>query len=43
MILDPVTHHIFVPAADTKPNPERQNRPMPVPGTFKVLMYGPRE
>ncbi|MGE0816128.1 MAG: YncE family protein [Vicinamibacterales bacterium] len=40
MVLDPATHMIYVPAADTTPNPARQNRPMPVPGTFKVLMFG---
>ncbi|MFN7977374.1 MAG: hypothetical protein U0P30_04505 [Vicinamibacterales bacterium] len=42
MILNPVTHEIFVPAADTAPNPARQNRPAPVPNSFKVLMFGPQ-
>ena len=40
MILDPVSHNIFVPAATTTPNPSGTGRPVPVPGTFKVLMYG---
>ena len=40
MILDPVTHNIFVPAAMTIPNPAGRGRPQPVTGTFKVLMYG---
>lgn len=40
MILDPVTHDIFVPAAATTPNPSGKGRPLPVPGTFRVLMYG---
>ena len=40
MILDPVTHHIFVPGAMTTPNPAGKGRAVPVPGTFKVLMFG---
>jgi len=40
MILDPVTHNIFVPAAQTTPNPAGRGRAVPVAGTFKVLMYG---
>ena len=40
MILDPVTHNVFVPAAMTMPNPAGRGRPQPVAGTFKVLMYG---
>lgn len=40
MILDPVTHNIFVPAAMTTPNPSGRGRGVPVTGTFKVLMYG---
>ena len=40
MILDPVTHNIFVPAAMTMPNPAGRGRPQPVAGSFKVLMYG---
>ena len=42
MILDPVSHNIFVPAAKPVPNPSGRGRPQPVPGTFKVLMYGMR-
>lgn len=42
MILDPVSHNIFVPAAKTIPNPSGRGRPQPVAGTFKVLMYGMR-
>jgi DNA-binding beta-propeller fold protein YncE len=40
MILDPVSHNIFVPAANTVPNPAGRGRPQAVAGTFKVLMYG---
>lgn len=40
MILDPVSHNIYVPAAKTMPNPAGRGRPLPVPGTFKVLMFG---
>ena len=40
MILDPATHNIFVPAATTMPNPAGRGRPVPVTGTFKILMYG---
>ena len=40
MILDPVTHAIFVPAGDTTPNPSGSGRAMSVPGTLKVLMFG---
>ena len=40
MILDPVTHNIYVPAAMTMPNPAGRGRPVPVAGTFKVLMFG---
>jgi DNA-binding beta-propeller fold protein YncE len=41
MILDPVSHRIYVPAADTMPNPAGRGRPLPVTGTFKVLVFGP--
>jgi DNA-binding beta-propeller fold protein YncE len=41
MILDAATHDIFVPAAMTTANPAGKGRPMPVAGTFKVLMFGP--
>ena len=40
MILDPTTHNLFIPAAMTIPNPAGRGRPAPVPGSFKVLMYG---
>jgi len=40
MILDPVSHNIFVPVAVTAPNPAGRGRPVPVPGSFKVLMLG---
>jgi DNA-binding beta-propeller fold protein YncE len=40
MILDPVTHNIYVPAANTTPNPNGRGRAQLVAGTFKVLMYG---
>ena len=42
MILDPVSHRVFVPAAMTTPNPTGRGRAVPVPGTFKVLVYGTR-
>ena len=42
MILDPVSHRIFVPAAVTAPNPTGRGRPVPVPGTFRVLICGMR-
>lgn len=41
MILDPVSHDIFVPAAMTMPNPSGRGRPRLVPGTFAVFVYGP--
>ena len=40
MILDPVSHNVYVPAAMTNPNPAGRGRAVPVPGTFKVLMFG---
>ena len=40
MVLDPVSHNIYVPAAKTTPNPAGRGRAVPVPGTFKVLMFG---
>lgn len=42
MILDPVSHRIFVPAAITTPNPSGSGRPVPVAGSFKILIYGTR-
>lgn len=41
MILDPVSHRVYVPAADTMPNPTGRGRALPVSGTFKVLVFGP--
>jgi len=41
MILDPVTHNIYVPAATLQPAPAgARGRPQPVPDSFKVLVYG---
>jgi DNA-binding beta-propeller fold protein YncE len=40
MILDPTTHNVFIPAAMTTPNATGRGRATPVPGSFKVLMYG---
>jgi DNA-binding beta-propeller fold protein YncE len=40
MILDPTTHNVFIPAAMTTPNAGGRGRATPVPGSFKVLMYG---
>jgi DNA-binding beta-propeller fold protein YncE len=40
MILDPVSHNIYIPAADTMPNPAGRGRPVPVAGSMKVLVYG---
>jgi len=40
MILDPVSHNIFVPASITTQSPSVRGRPQPMAGTFKVLMYG---
>jgi DNA-binding beta-propeller fold protein YncE len=41
MILDPVTHRIYLSAATLQPRPAGETgRPQPVPGTFKVLVYG---
>lgn len=41
MILDPVTHRIYVPAATLEaPSPGAQGRPQPIADSFKVLVYG---
>jgi DNA-binding beta-propeller fold protein YncE len=41
MGLDPKTHRLFLPGADFKPNPDNPNgRPMVVPGSFVVMVYG---
>jgi len=37
--LDEVTHHLFLPAAQTQPNPAG-GRPKQVPGTFHVIEVG---
>ena len=47
MNIDPKTHNVFLttadfapaPAAPTKENPEAERKP--IPGTFRVLIYGP--
>jgi len=47
MTLDPTTHRIYLSAADTEPSPAaadstgRPARRRMVPGSFKVLVYGP--
>ena len=43
--LDPTTHHIFIDTADFGPTPEPtaeqpHPQPTPVPGTFRLLVYG---
>jgi DNA-binding beta-propeller fold protein YncE len=42
MTLDPKTHRIYLSAADLEPTPAGE-RPKPLPGTFRVLVYGPAE
>jgi YVTN family beta-propeller protein len=47
MTLDPKTHRIYLATAELKPAPEPapgqpRVRPTVVPGTFKVLVYGPQ-
>jgi hypothetical protein len=40
MALDPTTHTIYVAATDYEPQPAgSKDRPKPIPGTFKVLVY----
>lgn len=41
MTVDPATGRLFVPAADTQPNPTPGGRPRVVPGTLRVLVYEP--
>ena len=48
MALDPKTHNIYVPSAKFEPQAEQvtgtsRQRPKMIPGTFKVLVYGPSE
>ena len=46
MTLDPVTHRIFLATADVQPpvspapSPAPRRQPI-IPGTFRVLVYGP--
>jgi DNA-binding beta-propeller fold protein YncE len=45
MALDPITHKIYLPAAQFEPQPEQtpgapRQRPRMVPGSFKILVYG---
>jgi DNA-binding beta-propeller fold protein YncE len=42
MTLDPKTHRLYLSAADVEPAPSGE-RPKVVPGTFRVLVYGPSE
>ena len=37
--IDLVTHHLFLPAAETQPNPDG-GRPKQIPGTFHVIEVG---
>jgi DNA-binding beta-propeller fold protein YncE len=46
MTLDPTSHRIYLSAADLEPAPspapgERRHRPNVVPGSFRVLVFGP--
>jgi len=46
MTLDPTTHRIYLSAAELEPAPtpapgERRQRPRMVPGSFRVLVFGP--
>jgi len=41
MTLDPATHKIYLSAADYENGSEGQRRPNAVPGSFKVLVFGP--
>ena len=41
MILDPLTHNIYLPAATLQaPAAGGRGRPVPQPNSFKVLVYG---
>ena len=40
MALDKTTHRIYLPSAEFKPASDPKARPQPVPGTFKILVYG---
>jgi DNA-binding beta-propeller fold protein YncE len=41
MALDPATHKIYLAAADFQKAAPGERRPKSVPGSFKVLVYGP--
>jgi len=41
MTLDPTTHKIYLAAVDYEKGSEGQRRPNAVPGSFKVLVFGP--
>lgn len=41
MTLDPVTHKIYTAAATLGPPAAAGGRPVPVPDTFRVLVYAP--
>ena len=48
MALDPNTHRVYLAAATLLPAPkpvpgEPRHRPAPVPGSFKILVYGPAQ
>ena len=40
MILNPITHEIYLPAADSAPSAAAGGRSAQVPDSFKVLVYG---
>jgi DNA-binding beta-propeller fold protein YncE len=41
MALDPKTHRIYLPTAKFGPRVEGQRRPPMIPGTLRLLVYGP--
>ena len=41
MALDPATHKIYLAAADFQKTAPGERRPKSVPGSFKILVYGP--
>ena len=43
MALDTATHRIYLPSAEFKSASTPTARPQPVPGTFKILVYGPAQ
>jgi DNA-binding beta-propeller fold protein YncE len=40
MAFDPKTQRLYLPAMDTKPSDNPNGRPVPIPGTFALLIYG---